>query len=57
VVESSVKWVFEFLKNRWFQFFKYFRIKEPSMLVVSKASTVFMEELIKNRPLIFGWFF
>jgi hypothetical protein len=33
-VQTSVGRFFEFLKKPWFQFFKYFRIKEPSVLVL-----------------------
>jgi hypothetical protein len=33
-VQTSGGRFFEFLKKLWFEFFKYFRIKEPSVLVI-----------------------
>ncbi len=51
-VNISVVWLFEFLKNHQFWFFKYSIIKQPQGLIISKTSqksTVSMKELSKNK--------
>jgi hypothetical protein len=35
-VITTVAWLFEFMKNCWFQFFNCCRIREPSVLVLCK---------------------
>jgi hypothetical protein len=71
-VISSIVWLFEFLNNHQFWYFKYFKMKEPSIPILWKKSNkkivnfnyfqnlkelmLFMKESIKGQW-FYGWSF